>query len=175
MDFMESSRSTAQFTFRAVGPAVAGVALALALTLALAPVVSAQAEADQAGLAQAGPEQAIPEQAGPVGEVPEVAAAVEVLSPQAAAPAAIPVPAVKVTMVDNRNLPGRVTVPVGTTVTWVNAGLLPHTVSAQRGALESGMVQPGQSYSFTFDSPGEYTYFCRPHVVIGMTGVVVVE
>jgi plastocyanin len=60
-------------------------------------------------------------------------------------------------------------------VTWVNAGLLPHTVSAQRGALESGMVQPGQSYSFTFDTPGEYTYFCRPHVVIGMTGVVVVE
>ena len=37
------------------------------------------------------------------------------------------------------------------------------------------MVQPGQSYSFTFDTPGEYAYFCRPHVFIGMTGVVVVE
>jgi plastocyanin len=173
MDFMKSRRLAVPVTFRAAGPAVAGVALALAL--ALAPVVSAEAEADQASLAQTGLVQFSPEQDNPVGEAPEVAAAVELLSPQAAAPAATPVPAVKVTMVDNRNLPGRVTVPVGTTVTWVNAGLLPHTVSAQRGALESGMVQPGQSYSFTFDSPGEYTYFCRPHVVIGMTGVVVVE
>jgi plastocyanin len=151
---MQSSRLAGPITFRAAGHAVAGVALAL--VLALAPVVSAEGEAEQASLAA---------------EVPE--AALEVLSPQA--PATTPAPAVKVTMVDNYNLPGRVTVPVGTTVTWVNAGLLPHTVSAQRGALESGMVQPGQSYSFTFDTPGEYTYFCRPHVVIGMTGVVVVE
>jgi plastocyanin len=166
---MQSSRLAGPITLRAAGHAVAGVALAL--VLALAPVVSAEGEAEQASLGQASPAQAGPEQAGLAGEAPEVA--LEVLSPQA--PAASPAPAVRVTMVDNRNLPGRVTVPVGTTVTWVNAGLLPHTVSAQRGALESGMVQPGQSYSFTFDTPGEYTYFCRPHVVIGMTGVVVVE
>ena len=163
---MQSSRSAGPITLRAAGHAVAGVALAL--VLALAPVVSADGEAEQASLGQAGPEQA-----SLAGEAPEVA--LEVLLPQAAAPAASPAPAVKVTMVDNYNLPGRVTVPVGTTVTWLNAGLLPHTVSAQRGALESGMVQPGQSYSFTFDTPGEYIYFCRPHVVIGMTGVVVVE
>ena len=161
---MQNSRSAAPITFRAAGYAVAGVALAL--VLALAPVVSAEGEAGQAGLGRAGPEQA-----SLAADVPE--AALEVLSPEA--PAATPAPAVKVKMVDNYNLPGRVTVPVGTTVTWVNAGLLPHTVSAQRGTLESGMVQPGQSYSFTFDTPGEYTYFCRPHVVIGMTGVVVVE
>jgi plastocyanin len=161
---MQSSRSAGPITFRAAGHAVAGVVLAL--VMALAPVVSAEGEAEQASLGQTGPEQA-----SLAGEAPE--AALEVLSPQA--PAASPAPAVKVTMVDNYNLPGRVKVPVGTTVTWVNAGLLPHTVSAQRGALESGMVQPGQSYSFTFDTPGEYTYFCRPHVVIGMTGVVVVE
>ena len=158
---MQSSRSVGPITFRAAGHAVAGVALAL--VLALAPVVSAEGEAEQASLGQAG--RSRPAAGG--------RQALEVLSPLA--PTASPAPAVKVRMVDNYNLPGRVTVPVGTTVTWLNAGLLPHTVSAQRGALESGMVQPGQSYSFTFDTPGEYPYFCRPHVFIGMTGVVVVE
>ena len=80
-----------------------------------------------------------------------------------------------VTMVDNRNLPAKLTVAVGTTVTWTNNGILPHTVSAAGGSFESGNVQPGESFSFTFDAPGEYGYFCRPHVFIGMTGTVVVQ
>jgi plastocyanin len=169
MKVMESSRSGAPVLFKAAGHAVAGVALALALLLQ--PAV-AGAQGDAEGEATGGQEPvALAVFDAPA--APESAPETPLL--QVAAPAATPAPAVKVTMVDNRNLPGRVTVPVGTTVTWVNAGLLPHTVSAQSGRLESGMVQAGQSYSFTFDTPGEYTYFCRPHVVIGMTGVVVVE
>jgi plastocyanin len=80
-----------------------------------------------------------------------------------------------VTMVDNRNLPAKLTVAVGTTVTWTNNGIVPHTVSAAGGSFDSGNVQPGESFSFTFDAPGEYGYFCRPHVFIGMTGTVVVQ
>jgi plastocyanin len=171
MKVMESSRSAVPVQFKVAGHAVAGVALALALLLE--PAV-AGAQGDAEGEAPGGQEPvSLAVFDAPV--APE--SAPEALLLQVAAPAAAPTPApaVKVTMVDNRNLPGRVTVPVGTTVTWVNAGLLPHTVSAQSGRLESGMVQAGQSYSFTFDTPGEYVYFCRPHVVIGMTGVVVVE
>jgi plastocyanin len=80
-----------------------------------------------------------------------------------------------VTMVDNRNLPAMLTVAVGTTVTWTNNGLMPHTVSAAGGTFDSGNVQPGESFSFTFDTPGQYGYFCRPHVFIGMTGTVLVQ
>jgi plastocyanin len=105
-----------------------------------------------------------------------VAAEGEAGSEGEAVAVAIDLPAVaQVSMVDNRNLPAKLTVAVGTTVTWTNNGLTPHTVSAAGGTFDSGYVQPGESYSFTFDSPGEYGYFCRPHVFIGMTGTVVVR
>jgi hypothetical protein len=41
------------------------------------------------------------------------------------------------------------------------------------GAFDSGAVQPGQSYSFTFDKPGTYTYHCEIHP--DMTGTVTVS
>lgn len=90
-------------------------------------------------------------------------------------PAAAPPVTKTVSMVDNRNLPLRLAVAAGTTVRWINDGAVPHTVSTQDGAIESGFLTPGQSYAFTFDTPGEYVYFCRPHAFLGMTGVVVVQ
>ena len=69
--------------------------------------------------------------------------------------------------------PGRVTVKVGTTVTWTNHDDIPHTVASKDRAFKSKVMDTDESYSFTFSTPGEYTYFCslHPH----MTGTIVVE
>ena len=69
--------------------------------------------------------------------------------------------------------PGRLTVKAGTTVTWTNRDDIPHTVAAKERLFKSKVMDTDESYSFTFSTPGEYTYFCslHPH----MTGTIVVE
>src|SRR3712207_1368977 len=69
--------------------------------------------------------------------------------------------------------PGSITVAPGTTVTWVNQGQAPHTATHTGGAFDSGTLQPGQSYSYTFNQPGNYSYYCQIHP--NMTGAVVVS
>jgi plastocyanin len=63
--------------------------------------------------------------------------------------------------------PGQLTVAPGTTVTWVNKGEAPHTVTSTDGKeLDSATLQPGDTYSFTFkdDDAGEtYAYQCTIH------------
>jgi plastocyanin len=71
--------------------------------------------------------------------------------------------------------PPNITVAPGTTVTWTNNDSAPHTVTATdpAGAFDSGTLQPGQSYSFTFTQPGTtYAYYCAIHP--SMTGTVTV-
>lgn len=55
------------------------------------------------------------------------------------------------------------TVGLGTTVTWTNDDTMMHTVTAVDGSFDSGFLDAGDSFSFTFDQPGEYEYFCAPH------------
>src|SRR5215210_4609601 len=63
--------------------------------------------------------------------------------------------------------PDQLTVAPGTTVTWVNDGEAPHTVTSTDGKeLDSATLQPGDTYSFTFedDDAGEtYAYQCTIH------------
>ena len=63
--------------------------------------------------------------------------------------------------------PDQLTVAPGTTVTWVNKGQAPHTVTSTDGKeLDSATLQPGDTYSFTFkdDDAGEtYAYQCTIH------------
>lgn len=56
------------------------------------------------------------------------------------------------------------TISVGTTVTWTNddSNML-HTVTDVDGTFDSGFLEAGESWSFTFTDPGEYEYFCQPH------------
>jgi nitrite reductase (NO-forming) len=56
------------------------------------------------------------------------------------------------------------TVAAGTTVTWANddPGMM-HTVTAVDGSFDSGFLQDGETWSYTFEEPGEYEYFCAPH------------
>ena len=83
---------------------------------------------------------------------------------------------VTVSMEDNYFSPAQITVEPGTTVTWVQNGSNPHTTTSYDGLWDSGIIQggSGQSFSFTFNEPGTYTYFCRPHEAQGMVGSVTV-
>ncbi len=56
------------------------------------------------------------------------------------------------------------TIPVGTTVEWINQDRAPHTVTSSDGSLfESGTLRQGDTFRFTFTEPGEYPYYCRFH------------
>jgi plastocyanin len=78
-----------------------------------------------------------------------------------------------VTIKDYAFTPPTLTVPAGTTVTWTNADAVPHTATASDGSFDSGNLSPGQSYAFTFSTPGSYPYVCQYHA--GMHGTIVVQ
>jgi plastocyanin len=63
------------------------------------------------------------------------------------------------------------TIPPGTTVTWTNTGAAPHTVTGL--PEDSGTIDPGQSFSFTFPEVGTFDYKCAFHPQ--MTGQVIVD
>ncbi len=60
---------------------------------------------------------------------------------------------------DNINL----VLGVNNTVTWTNDDRSPHTASSMSGAFNSGNLNPGMSYTFTFTAPGTYAYSCAYH------------
>jgi plastocyanin len=68
--------------------------------------------------------------------------------------------------------PKELRVTAGTTVTWTNRDDIPHTVVDPQ-KFRSKPLDTDGAFSFTFTTPGTYTYFCslHPH----MTGVIVVE
>lgn len=80
-----------------------------------------------------------------------------------------PMGAFSVTISNFQYSPSVINVPVGATVTWVNQDSAPHTVT---GTGFDGMVASGQSYSYSFTTPGRIDYYCRLHPT--MRGTVVV-
>lgn len=67
----------------------------------------------------------------------------------------------------------RLEIDAGTTITWKNEDALVHTVTAADGRFDSGLIQPGGTWSYTFEMPGTFNFLCTPHPF--MTGVVVVR
>ncbi|WP_254273445.1 plastocyanin/azurin family copper-binding protein [Haloarcula marina] len=103
----------------------------------------------------------------------------------------------RVAMTDDLQFdPTEVTVAVGDTVVWETTGSVAHSAtayeddlpdgaayfasgdfeseSAARQAYPDDSVGSGETYSHTFDTAGEFPYFCIPHES-GMRGTVVVE
>lgn len=75
--------------------------------------------------------------------------------------------------------PSGITVTQGTTVTWTNKDGYAHTVTSGTpdnadGKFDSGTINSGGTYSYTFTSAGTYNYFCRFHASM-MTGTVTVR
>lgn len=76
--------------------------------------------------------------------------------------------------------PATVETTVGSMVTWKNDDSALHTVTSgdaatvsPDGVFDSKFMKKDQTFSFVFDKPGEYNYFCTLHPF--MTGKVIVE
>jgi polar amino acid transport system substrate-binding protein len=59
---------------------------------------------------------------------------------------------------------------VGKTVTWTNKDPVDHTVTSVDGTWDSGPISTGNTFSYTFDQPGDFVYVCTIHA--GMAGVI---
>ncbi|MBV0924622.1 halocyanin [Halomicroarcula limicola] len=95
--------------------------------------------------------------------------------------------------------PERFEVAPGTTVTWLNTSKQGHSVTAYEASLPDGAAYfasggfdseeaareawgsssggtlfEGQQYEHTFETRGEFPYFCIPHESMGMVGTIVV-
>lgn len=75
--------------------------------------------------------------------------------------------------IQNSTFSSPVTVKAGTKVTWMNNDTMDHTVVADDGSFDLGVVTTSQSKSYTFTTPGTYAYHCNLHP--GMSGTVIVE
>ncbi len=69
--------------------------------------------------------------------------------------------------------PDSITVEPGTTVIWTNYDNDQHTVTSNEEIFDSGLFGEGETFEYTFEEPGTYEYFCRPHPF--MTGEVIVS
>jgi plastocyanin len=67
--------------------------------------------------------------------------------------------------------PAELTVSVGDTVTWTNQDSAPHTVTSDDGAFDSGRMDQGDTFEFTFEEAGTFTYHCdfHPNMVATIT------
>ncbi len=70
-------------------------------------------------------------------------------------------------------MPEGLTIPAGTTVTWVNKDDVPHTVVSTDGKFKSQALDTDEQFSFTFKDAGTYEYYCSVHPK--MTAKVVVQ
>jgi len=68
--------------------------------------------------------------------------------------------------------PSVLSVSPDTVVTVTNRDSIAHTWTADGGMFNSGLIQPGASFSVTFTSPGTARYHCAIHPF--MTGAVTV-
>ncbi len=59
--------------------------------------------------------------------------------------------------------PRTLKVKVGTKVIWTNHDVTSHTVMFDDGSVNSGELEPGDSYEFTFTTAGTYNYHCAMH------------
>jgi plastocyanin len=79
-----------------------------------------------------------------------------------------------VVKIDNFSfMPHDIMVAAGTTVIWVNNDDIPHTVVSTTDVFKSKALDTDDKFSFRFDKPGTYEYFCSIHPK--MTAKVIVQ
>jgi 3',5'-cyclic-AMP phosphodiesterase len=69
--------------------------------------------------------------------------------------------------------PKSMSVKAGSVVTWTNRDDIPHNVVSTEKKFSSPVLDTDQAFSFKFEEPGSYPYFCKIHPM--MTGTIVVE
>jgi predicted lipoprotein with Yx(FWY)xxD motif/plastocyanin len=104
-------------------------------------------------------------------------------APTAAAsgPAASGQAAGQTVQVDLKNFaftPKTLTVAPGTTVVWMNSDSAAHTVTADDGSFDSGNLNQGATFKFTFSKAGTFAFYCMYHGGkggVGMAGQIIVK
>jgi plastocyanin len=78
---------------------------------------------------------------------------------------AVPVAGNAVSILNFAFAPAALTVKAGTTVTWTNKDADSHTVTStgSGGPLNSAALATQATYSYTFTTPGTYSYLCTIH------------
>jgi len=61
---------------------------------------------------------------------------------------------------------------VGDTISWVNVGKIPHTVTAKDGSFDKTPLAPGQRFNYVLPKEGSFPYTCTYHP--GMDGSLMV-
>jgi plastocyanin len=77
-----------------------------------------------------------------------------------------------VTIQNNTFNPTALTVQAGTTVTWTNKDSKMHRVVSNSGLFDSGNLNTGMSYSYTFNKTGNYPY--HDSTLTTMKGTIIV-
>merc|ERR1711934_15632 len=83
-------------------------------------------------------------------------------------------------------VPDEIKICKGDTVTWVNNKGGPHNVVFDEEAIPSGVSvesismdgqlgDEGETFSKTFNTAGDYSYYCEPHRGAGMNGALIVS
>jgi plastocyanin len=76
---------------------------------------------------------------------------------------------VDVKVADNVFRPKKLTILPGTTVRWTNTGRNEHDVLPNKGKrFGIDELEPDAQYSFTFEKPGRYAYYCSFHGAPGV-------
>ena len=66
-------------------------------------------------------------------------------------------------------IPSKVSINAGDTISWTNDDTAVHTTTGgsistgTTGTFDSGLIQSGVTYEYTFDSAGTFDYFCVVH------------
>ena len=69
--------------------------------------------------------------------------------------------------------PSTITVTTGTTITWTNKDAIGHSVTSDNGVFDSGILNPTETFSYTFNDTGTFAYHCKVHS--SMTASVIVK
>ncbi|MEX2473208.1 MAG: plastocyanin/azurin family copper-binding protein [Gemmatimonadota bacterium] len=69
------------------------------------------------------------------------------------------------------------TISPGTTVRWINGDGVLHTVTPDGHSewASATIASSGDTFEHTFNTTGEFAYFCDPHQAQGMTGIIRVQ
>ena len=82
----------------------------------------------------------------------------------------------------NMFMPSSVKLEAGSSLQWINTSNLPHnlvgvykTSSGQEAHLDSGFINNGESWKYTFNEEGVFEYHCTTHTEHGMKGTVIIS
>jgi plastocyanin len=92
------------------------------------------------------------------GQTPQTTTPAPTQTPEPSTPAPVSV-AIK----SSTFTPDIVEISKGTTVVWTNDDGFKHTVTSISGAFDSGNIDPGKTYSYTFNEAGPFEYSCAIH------------